>query len=127
MKGLVSPRILCDTNSPENAGDGVQVLGRQIWHCAVMSCPDKKLESARSELSDFTGTEQAQETDCVITASEIQELLRSRNQTLLSFSPLPLHSLTPPLPPPHPSSLPEHVTAQQRKEQEVEERGGNGG
>ena len=29
--------------------------GKQVWHCAVMSCPDKKLEAAREELSDGSG------------------------------------------------------------------------
>jgi iron only hydrogenase large subunit-like protein len=56
--------------------------GRAVWHAAIMPCPDKKLESAREELSDGSGTPQGQLTDCVVTTSELLSLLRSRNVTL---------------------------------------------
>lgn len=49
IKGPLAGRALNGiTKGAKDDGGG----GKQIWHGAVMACPDKKLESAREELSD---------------------------------------------------------------------------
>jgi hypothetical protein len=53
--------------------------GKRLWHCTIMPCPDKKLESARPELSvDGRG----QETDCVLTAAELMHLVEQEHVSL---------------------------------------------
>ena len=49
IKGPLAERVLNGiTKGAKDDGGG----DKQIWHGAVMACPDKKLESAREELSD---------------------------------------------------------------------------
>jgi len=61
----------------------------RIYHCAVMPCYDKKLEASRP---DF-GPGGVPETDCVLTAGEVQGLLDERGVSLLGFEAQPLDSL----------------------------------
>jgi hypothetical protein len=47
---------------------------RAVWHCAVVPCLDKKLEGSRSELR--VDGSSSPESDCVVTAGELHELVR---------------------------------------------------
>lgn len=64
---------------------------RKVWHCTVMPCLDKKLESARPELS---APGAPPETDCVLTASELMQLIKERGVSLNSLAPSSLDSLS---------------------------------
>lgn len=98
---------LCAAKSPQ-AVAGTLVKGlfchqhnlhpHQIYHMAVMPCFDKKLEAVREELvvssngaavastgagaAGNSNTGAVQETDCVLTTSELQDLLKDRGETL---------------------------------------------
>lgn len=53
----------------------------EIYHLSVMPCFDKKLEAARP---DFT-TDNAPDTDCVITAKEVVQLLLEKNIDIMQL------------------------------------------
>lgn len=69
-----------------------------IYHVAIMPCPDKKLEAARADFTTLrardaekvvitvggqpVGEEFLPETDCVLTTSELQNLLQERDVAL---------------------------------------------
>jgi hypothetical protein len=92
-----------------------------------MSCPDKKLESAREELSSGSGTQDAQETDCVVTAAELQHLLNSRNISLATLPPSDLDTFgaCPPLSSSSPRACAEAPQVPNKsKSKECERRGG---
>lgn len=49
----------------------------QIFHCSVMPCFDKKLEAARDEFQIEGPEDRVQETDCVLSTSELNDWLTS--------------------------------------------------
>lgn len=48
---------------------------RQIFHCSVMPCFDKKLEAARDEFQIEGSENKIQETDCVLATAELNDWL----------------------------------------------------
>ena len=68
MKRALAPVLLAGED-----GD-ISEAKRAVWHCAVVPCLDKKLEGSRSELR--VGGSSSPESDCVVTAGELHELVR---------------------------------------------------
>ena len=61
---------------------------KEIYHVSVMACYDKKLEASRSDF--FDEKNQIRHVDCVLTTTELIDLLRLKN---VNFLDLPLPSL----------------------------------
>lgn len=88
---------LCAAKSPQAvAGTLVKKLfcarkgldPARVYHVAIMPCFDKKLEASRDDFSFSSGDGDEEqngsvsETDCVLTTSEVHELLRERGEAL---------------------------------------------
>ncbi|MES1918850.1 hypothetical protein MHBO_000746 [Bonamia ostreae] len=52
---------------------------QKMLHVAVMPCPDKKLESSRSQLAFTQNGNKIREVDCVLTTTELFDLLNFEN------------------------------------------------
>lgn len=64
--GALVKRALGESGGGGGGGDGAAAPA--VWHCAVMPCFDKKLESMRPDLEH--------ETDCVLATTEVLELVK---------------------------------------------------
>jgi cytosolic iron-sulfur assembly component 3 len=56
----------------------------EIYHVTVMPCYDKKLEGARNDF--FDEEYETRDVDCVLTSSEVQQLLEERNTSLADMA-----------------------------------------
>ena len=83
MAGGLTKRLL---------GGRLGVPPERIYHCAVAPCYDKKLEASRADFAPAG----IPETDCVLTAGEVQRLLEERGVDLDTIEAQPLDSLTTP-------------------------------
>ncbi|XP_056144730.1 cytosolic Fe-S cluster assembly factor narfl [Lampris incognitus] len=60
---------------------------QQIYHVAVMPCPDKKLEASRPDF--YLNGEETKEVDCVITSGEVLKMLEEEKVSLCDVEPAP--------------------------------------
>lgn len=67
---------LCGVKSPQQVAGLVLKTRSQspVYHVAIMPCPDKKLEASRKEFK-LAGEEEDTEVNCVLTATELCDLI----------------------------------------------------
>lgn len=66
---------------------------RRVWFSCIMQCHDKKIEASREEFSSVSAEGAVErEVECVLTASELMDIVRERNYDLSSTPESPLDS-----------------------------------
>ena len=77
-----SPQQVAGTLLKRVYGASLNVPPDRIYHATVMPCYDKKLEASRDDfVDDSAGATGARDVDCVLSSSEVIELLKSRGLT----------------------------------------------
>ncbi|CAK6964786.1 cytosolic Fe-S cluster assembly factor narfl [Scomber scombrus] len=64
---------------------------QQIYHVAVMPCPDKKLEASRPDF--YLNKPETREVDCVLTSGEVLKMLEEEKVSLSDVQPAPLDTM----------------------------------
>eukprot|EP01027_Heterolobosea_sp_BB2_P016364 GEZU01023312.1.p1 GENE.GEZU01023312.1~~GEZU01023312.1.p1 ORF type:complete len:325 (-),score=100.63 GEZU01023312.1:149-1123(-) len=86
-----SPQQVLGTIVKQYFAKKISVTPDRIYHVSVMPCFDKKLEASRDDfkIEEFD----TREVDCVLSSSEILNLLQARNTDFMSLPESPLESL----------------------------------
>lgn len=86
ISAIKSPQQITGTLVKDLVSKELKIKPNQIYHVCIMPCYDKKLEGSRDDFYDSVND--TRQVDCVLTTSELKDILVERKTDLNSVKPL---------------------------------------